>query len=110
MLRFAMWRRALLIFLILIVRYTAPAQPLAASQPTTKPFTREQMLGMFQRELGERYKPADADNYLAAHQAMEQYFNGTSEQRSAIVSALQVTGVDPNRLGRLARIRSGWAD
>ena len=48
-------------------------------------------------------------DYLAAHQAMEKYFAAsTGEEHKAIVAMLETSGVDPNGLGRLARVRSTW--
>jgi pimeloyl-ACP methyl ester carboxylesterase len=83
------------------------AQP--ASPTTNEPMPQQALLAIFKRELGNLYQPNKANDYLAAHQAMEKYFAAsTGEERKAILAMLETSGVDPNVLGRLARIRSAW--
>src|SRR5256886_1160029 len=80
-----------------------------ATQPTNEPMPQQMLLAIFKRELGDLYQPNKSNDYLAAHQAMEKYFAATTgEQRKAIVTMLETSGIDPNVLGRLVRIRSTW--
>src|SRR5207248_3997049 len=93
--------------ILLLIPASTFAQP--ASQPTNEPMPRQELLPILQRELGNLYRADKANDYLATHQAMEKYFAATSgEERKAIVAMLETSGVDPNVLGRLARIRSNW--
>ena len=83
------------------------AQP--ATQPAIEPMPREELLAIFKRELDDYYRADQADNYLSAHQLIEQYFPATTgEHRKALVASIELLGIDPNILGRLVRIRSTW--
>src|SRR5436190_22568873 len=78
-----------------------------APLPTTQPIPKATLLQMYQRELGKLYKPADAEKLYQAHQVLEQYFSNP-EARKSVHRALETFELDPNILGRLARIRMGW--
>jgi hypothetical protein len=95
----------------------AAPPPFAPPPPATSPATHPaadaippQMLQeMYRRELGNRYNPADAARLEAVHQLVEQYFDATTgAQRKAIAGQISATGVDPNIVGRLTRIRTYW--
>src|SRR5207248_1914712 len=76
-----------------------------------QPMPPEKLLALFQHELGNLYRADGAENLLAAHEAMEKYFAApSSDERKAIVSALELLNIDPNLLGRLTRIRSRWPE
>ena len=81
-----------------------------APQANSAPIPRAKLLVMFQRELGNLYNPQNADDYLAAHETLEKYFLTSGDQRKAVAAALQVSGVDPNILGRLVHVRSDWPE
>ena len=65
--------------------------------------------GMYRTELGKAYDPSLAPKLEQAHQLLEKYFQmRTAAGRKATVAGLQATGIDPNVLGRLCRIRANW--
>ncbi|HEY8668377.1 MAG TPA: hypothetical protein VIL86_17130 [Tepidisphaeraceae bacterium] len=88
------------------------AADVSATPVTTSPserIERPTLQKMYQRELGKHYNPADADQIYHAHQLLEDFFDAkTAEQRKAITKSVEDTGVDPNILGRLCRIRMDW--
>jgi hypothetical protein len=99
----------LFLLLCLLLSFPTLAQP--ATQPEFHPLTRDQLLTIFQHELGNLYHPDQADTYLAAHTQLENFFSAkTSEDRATIFASLQKIPLDPNTLGRLSRIRSTWPD
>lgn len=64
---------------------------------------------MFRAELGPSYDPVQADQFYAAHQLIEQFFQApTAHDRKNITGQLEATQIDPNVLGRLCRIREHW--
>jgi hypothetical protein len=64
---------------------------------------------VYRRELEGLYPPNDADKVYAAHQLLERYFAAPkAAERKRVVEELKVTGLDPNLLGRLARVRMHW--
>ncbi len=74
-----------------------------------QPIGDDQLQAMIKAELGDAYRPGSAANYLTAHQSLEKFFATTdTKQRNAIVATLQQSGIDPNVLGRLARLRENW--
>src|SRR3982750_4320551 len=94
------------ILLLLLLR-TVAAQPV--TQPTNEAIPAPELLSLFKRALGDRYAPGQSQKYLQAPPAMENYFTATSgEQRKAILAGIEMMNVDPNILGRLARVRSTW--
>src|SRR5438477_12842864 len=71
-----------ILYVLTVMAGMASAQP--TSQPLLEPMPRQEMLGLFKLELGNLYRPDQADNYLTAHRAMENYFAATNtEQRKA---------------------------
>ncbi|MGE5609228.1 MAG: hypothetical protein ACM359_08235 [Bacillota bacterium] len=70
---------------------------------------RQTLDAMDRRELGTLYTPAIADKLYDAHQLLEKYFAAEkAPDRKAIVTQLAALNLDPNILGRLARIRLYW--
>jgi hypothetical protein len=70
---------------------------------------RQTLDAMYRRELGTLYTPAVADRLYDAHQLLEKYFAAENPaDRKAIVPQLAALNLDPNILGRLARIRMYW--
>ncbi|MGH7175918.1 MAG: alpha/beta hydrolase-fold protein [Tepidisphaeraceae bacterium] len=93
----------------LLIVSAAAAQ---STQPTTipsvtAPMPRAELTGLYQKELGARYSPAISDKLFESHLLMEQYFANPSQRKRAI-AAIEKIGLDPNILGRIARIRLGW--
>jgi hypothetical protein len=80
----------------------------AASPPTTAPIAPDQLALMDQRELGPLYRQRDQPAYLTAHALIEACFANPAH-RKASIAALAATGLDPNIVGRLVRIRPRWA-
>lgn len=67
------------------------------------------MQTMYQKELGELYRPAMAARLYAAHALIERYFAADgSSPRSEIASQIEGMGLDPNLLGRITRLRVYW--
>ncbi len=62
---------------------------------------------MIAREIGPLYRPQDAPKLLAAHELIEQFF-ADPDSRKQTAAALASTGIDPNVLGRLVRLRVKW--
>lgn len=70
---------------------------------------RQTLDAMYRRELGPLYTPAIADKLYEAHQLLEKYFAAEKPaDRKAVVPQLAALNLDPNILGRLARIRLYW--
>jgi pimeloyl-ACP methyl ester carboxylesterase len=64
---------------------------------------------MYARELGKGFNPADADRAYDVHALLESYFaEPSAKSRQDIVQKLRGTKLDPNLLGRLARVRVYW--
>jgi hypothetical protein len=84
--------------------------PPATSQAIpTEPIPRAELETMYQHELGGLYKPANYEKLFAAHQLIERYFADDSVgERARIVQQLDASGIDPNILGRITRIRLNW--
>jgi len=92
---------------------SAQAQPAApAPAPPAQPeelLPRPALEKLYAAELS-KYDPAQYDSLYAAHLLLERYFLATSaEDRTTILKALDNTGLDPTTLGRMCRIRLGWA-
>jgi hypothetical protein len=75
--------------------------------PTTAPIPPSDIQKMDAAELGPLYRPADAGKLLAAHQLIEKFF-AEPQSRKQTAAALDATGIDPNILGRLVRLRLNW--
>jgi len=96
-----------ILYACLLLSTPAFAQPV--TEPATESIPKPELLALFKRELGDRYRDDQAENYLAAHRLAERYLTATvSEQRKGVVAAIEVLGVDPNIIGRISRIRSNW--
>ena len=78
-----------------------------ADSPAASPIPPSDIQRMDARELGTLYHPADADKLLSAHALIERYCADPSSRKQT-ASALEATGIDPNILGRLARLRMNW--
>lgn len=61
------------------------------------------------RELGDFYKPADADKYFKAHQLIERYF-ANADDRKGTIASLESLEIDAAIIGRLSRVRPDWPD
>jgi hypothetical protein len=84
---------------------------LGASIAGAQPISQEQVSPLYAAELGSLYHPADLSRLYAAHQLIEQYFAAVdTNQRNAALSDLAATNIDPAIIGRLTRIRLGWAE
>ena len=97
--------------LIAFAQSTAPAIT-ATTVPTSRPadqIPRATLVQMYQSELADKFDPAMADQLVRAHELIERYF-AEPDARKETVAELEKTGIDPNVLGRLVRIRMGWPD
>jgi hypothetical protein len=102
-------RNVTLTFLYVFLIFAGPAAAEPTTVPTEQPMPNDELLAICKRELGDLYRPELAGKYLEAHQLIERYFTANStEQRKAIVATIEMTGVEPNIVGRLTRIRSNW--
>jgi hypothetical protein len=92
-----------------------PLSGLAQSKPPTQPvkttesIPRTALEPMYKAELGAKYDPKRFDPLYSAHLLQEEYFQNP-QKRKEIVKSLESSGVDPNVLGRLVRIRLHWPD
>src|SRR4051794_527992 len=102
----------LLILLAILLAQTAPTFPPKTSvAPTattvsTAPVSmdKQTLAPFYQRELGDKYDPSKLDELYQAHQLLEHYFSDPPNRKS-IVEKLDASGIDPNVLGRIVRIR-----
>ena len=79
--------------------------------PSRQPIPRASLEQMYRFDLADMYRPELMDRILDAHRTLEAYFAaGSAEQRAEAVEALRKTGLDPNLLGRLCRIRLNWPE
>jgi hypothetical protein len=84
----------------------APVMALPASAPA---IGLDELAAMYKSELGDLFKPELTDRVRQAHEHIERYFAATSRQdRAAAVQALEASGLNPNLLGRLTRLRMHW--
>lgn len=99
------------VVLVLAFCEIAPGQSRPATQAirTSDPIPRATLVTMYQRELGPKFDPATADKLYAAHRLLEDYFE-QADKRKEIIKSLESTGIDPNILGRIVRIRMYWPD
>src|SRR5688572_20407322 len=64
---------------------------------------------MYARELGKRYNPADADRIHDAHLLLESFFaEPAAKARQDLIGKIRDTKLEPELIGRLARIRMHW--
>src|SRR4051812_43876432 len=85
---------------------SAHAQPAAPAQPASRAsadrIPSDALVQMYRRELGPLFDRVGADQLLAAHALLEDYFTAASSaDRKAVVAKLEATGIDANILGRL---------
>jgi len=96
-------RQSLIVWLLIVFS----GSTFAADAPTTAPISPTDLAQMDARELGPLYRPQDAGKLLAAHELIERFF-AQPESRKQTAAALEATGIDPNILGRLVRLRMNW--
>src|ERR1041385_1476746 len=83
-----------------------PAPP---SVVTSEPIDKATLETMDRRELGAAWNQQIAPKLYGAHVLLEKFFAGKSAaERNDVVHELEATGLDPNIVGRLARIRLYW--
>lgn len=91
---------------VVAIPTTEPGTTRPAADETVPPAT---LQDMYRAELGAVYDPVQAHLLDDAHQLIEKYFaSHAAAERKGIVGQLEKTQIDPNVLGRLCRIRSGW--
>lgn len=85
--------------------------PAPDTQPVaSEPIPRETLERMYVHELGKRYKPADAGQVYDAHVLLESFFaEPSAKARQELITKIRDTKIEPEILGRLARIRMHWA-
>ena len=110
-----MTRLSLLAILAVFWTGQLAAQTAPATAPTSAPalpqIDRQTLDAMYRRELGDLYKPDQADHLYQAHQLIEKYFTANSNQdRKTLVIWLEALGLDVNVLGRLTRLHIDWPD
>ena len=94
---------------VLWIGATLFAQPVESPLKTDVEIPRAQLAQLYQRELGPLYKSDQADALYAAHKLIEQYF-AEPDKRKELIKSIEATGIDPNLLGRITRIRMHWPD
>ncbi|MGA2229417.1 MAG: hypothetical protein ABSH22_00690 [Tepidisphaeraceae bacterium] len=95
--------------LLLLAAFLGGSVPILAKAADR--MSQETAAPIYAAELGSLYQPADLPKLYAAHLLIEDYFSAYTESlRKPIVAQLQATGIDPNILGRLARIRLSWPE
>src|SRR5262245_2417624 len=77
--------------------------------PTTQPIPRAALDEMYKAELGRLYDPAQADILYRAHALLERYFDSPDDRKQTL-KTIESLNIDPNVLGRLARIRMNWPE
>ncbi|QOV88485.1 carboxylesterase family protein [Humisphaera borealis] len=86
-----------------------PVEPPPTTRPAWPPIPKEALVQLYQKELGDRFRPQDADRYHAAHELIERYFEAaTMADRKAVAKQITAMEVDPVIVGRLCRIRMFW--
>ncbi len=97
--------------ILMTLAATAGARQTAIPQPlkTSDPIPRATLEQMYKSELSSKYDPKLSDKLYAAHQLIEEYFQ-KPDKRKELIQSLEATEIDPNILGRLARIRLNWPD
>jgi len=91
--------RASMFVLLLAALFRTPAAPAADISPA-----------MYQAELGDQFQPSQLPRLQDVHALIEQYFSApTQSQRQRLIDEIQVSGLSPSVIGRIVRLRSGWA-
>lgn len=89
------------------LRIEVPLAP--ATRSSNAPISRDELERIYASELGKAFKPENAGVIYDAHVLLEQYFSDSSAKaRRDVTVKLRATNLDPNLLGRLARIRMHW--
>jgi hypothetical protein len=94
------WKASLLVIL-------ATAGMIAAASADELP--RDVLAGLYRTELGNLYNAGDLPRLVAVHELLERYFAEPSAGRVEIVARIDAMGFDRSIVGRLARLRIGWA-
>jgi hypothetical protein len=63
---------------------------------------------MDRSELGTLFNPKDAGKYRAADDLLQRFFDASASERKQIISQITATGLGPEIVGRLARLRENW--
>ena len=86
-----------------------PIEPPPATRPAWPPIPKETLVQIYQKELGDRFRPQEADRYHTAHELIERYFEATTmADRKAVAKQITAMEIDPVIVGRLCRIRMYW--
>lgn len=84
-------------------------EPPPTTRPAWPPVPKDELLRIYQTELGDRFRPIDADRYYAVHELIERYFEAaTMADRKAIAKQITAMEIDPVIVGRLCRVRMYW--
>ena len=71
---------------------------------------RDVLATLYRGELGNQFNAAEMPRLVAAHELLERYFASSSAgERSEIAGKIDAVGLDRSIVGRLARLRMGWA-
>ena len=105
--RFSAFRLICFLSALLLALRTAAAQQGPASLPATAPMPRSVLEQIDRLELGNLFKPSDAEKIYRAHQQIERYFASSSNRKEA-VAELEKLQLDANIVGRLTRLRMNW--
>lgn len=66
---------------------------------------------MYQAELGKQYVRAQLPKLQSVHALLERYFTAKSEsQRKQIAAEIDSSGLPPEIVGRIVRLRTAWSD
>jgi hypothetical protein len=95
-------------WLIVCLLLVAARCTFADDSPNTAPISGDELATMNAHELGPLYRAQDEPKYSAAQELIEKFFAEPSTRKQT-AAALTATGIDPNILGRLVRLRAGWA-
>lgn len=94
-------------WIAVVALWAGPA--FAQNAPAEDPIPRAQLEQIYRRELEGPFSPAEVEKVYAAHQLLERYFAPDRPAiRKQLVKDIEATGLDPNLLGRLCRIRMHW--
>jgi len=63
---------------------------------------------LYQSELGDRFDRPSLPLIRSVHELLERYFAASASGRKQIISEITGSGLSPEVIGRLARLRSGW--
>ena len=94
---------------VFFVTLSTLAQPAESPLKTDAEIPKATLLQLYQRELGPLYNPQQAEALYAAHKLIEQFF-ATPEKRKELIKSIEATGIDPNILGRITRVRMHWPE